>query len=203
MWEKKKGLVFIVSGPSGSGKSTLCKRVLSRQSDFYFSVSCTTRQKRKGEVEGKDYFFLSKDGFQQKIDEGQFLEYCDVYGNFYGTLRTQVLDKIKQGINVIIDIDVQGALKIKKSVSNTLLEIFFTYILIVPPSIKSLQERLQKRGTDTQETIVKRLSYAEKEISQFEQYDYLIVNNQLEEAHHKLDLLINAQYNKSNLFILE
>ena len=201
MWQHKKGLVFIISGPSGSGKSTLCHGVLNKRDDFYFSISCTTRPKRQGETDGADYFFLNKDDFEQKKKTNQFLEYANVYGNYYGTLKAQVLDKINQGINVIIDIDIQGAMLIKKAVKDDhLIRKLFTYILVAPPNINTLQTRLSSRATDSDETISKRLSHAQIELEQWEKYDYLIVNNELQVAQQQLTNIIEAQHIKACLF---
>ncbi|NPA04223.1 MAG: guanylate kinase [Epsilonproteobacteria bacterium] len=174
----KKGALLVISGPSGAGKSTLIKEILEKIPNVYFSISTTTRSKREGEVEGKDYFFVEKEEFKKEIERGNFLEWAEVHGNFYGTSITPVKKALQEGKLVLFDIDVQGFKLIKQSSFSPLL----TSLFITPPSLKELERRLLQRGSDSSEVIQKRLKNAQKEIKQMYLYDYILVNEDLEEA---------------------
>lgn len=176
----RKGNLFVLSGPSGAGKGTLVKRVLQRVPDAWVSVSATTRQPRPGEVDGRDYFFLDQPRFDELVSQGGFLEWAHVHGNSYGTLRSRVQDRIDQGSQVILEIDVQGAFQVKKAMPEAHL------IFIEPPSLEELERRLRGRGTETEEVICNRMKTAEVELARKMEYDVQVVNDELERATEEL-----------------
>ena len=171
----EKGKFIVISGPSGVGKGTICNKLINELNAWY-SVSTTTRSPREGEVEGVNYFFVSKKEFEDRIKRGEFLEYNYYNDNYYGTSKKIVLEKMKAGINVFSEIDVNGAHNIKKIFPDALL------IYIAPPSIEALRERLIGRGTESLERIEERLKIAEKELEEVDFYDYVVVNDDLEKA---------------------
>jgi guanylate kinase len=176
----KKGLVFIVSAPSGTGKTTLVEKLVKEFPESVSrSVSCTTREKRSGEVDSIDYYFLTPEQFQEKIEKGSFLEYTKVFNNYYGTLKESVEKKIAAGLHVILVIDVVGAKKIKQALDCTL-------IFIKPPSMKVLKERLLKRGAESDEQIKVRIEEASRELESEKFYDYSIINDDLKVAYAQL-----------------
>ena len=176
--ETKKGKLIIFSAPSGAGKTTIVKQVLKSGFPFEFSVSATSRAPRKGETEGRDYYFLSPEDFRKKIDEGAFLEWEEVYPNqYYGTLSSEVERITDKGNNVLFDVDVVGGLNIKKKFGDSALALF-----IMPPSLKELEKRLRNRNTENSESLEKRLAKAEKELSFAPQFDKVVVNDNLEKA---------------------
>lgn len=181
-----KGILFVFSGPSGVGKDTVLDEFLADNSQTIRSISATTRPIRSGETDGKDYFFWSKDQFQQRIREGQMLEYASYSGNFYGTPRQFVEDTLKAGKNVLLKIEVQGALQVKELFPKAVL------IFIMPPSFEELKRRLTGRGTDDPESIRKRLNAAVEEIKCAAEYDYIIVNDKVENACKQLAAVISA-----------
>jgi len=172
-----KGAILIVSGPSGCGKSTILKEVLKDIPDYYFSISTTTRAPRVGEQNGVDYYFVSKEEFEQGIREGSFLEYAKVHDNYYGTSLSPIIEALNKGKLVIFDIDVQGHLIVRKELSDVVTSVFIT-----TPTLKILEERLNNRKTDSKEIIEKRVINAKKEIEFFQDYDYLVINDNLEKA---------------------
>ena len=176
----RKGNLFVLSGPSGAGKGTLVRRVLQRVPDAWVSVSATTRQPRPGEVDGKDYFFLDQPRFDELVSQGGFLEWAHVHGNSYGTLRSRVRDRIDQGSQVILEIDVQGAFQVKEAMPEAHL------IFIEPPSLEELERRLRGRGTETEEVICNRMKTAEVELARKMEYDVQVVNDELERATEEL-----------------
>jgi guanylate kinase len=179
----KLGVAVIVSGPSGTGKSTVCDELKKLVPDLGFSISCTTRSPRPGEEDGREYYFISRDEFKSKIDKNLFIEYAEVHGNFYGTLRSEVIDRVSAGRDVVLDIDVQGAMQIKKyAESDELLADSLELVFIGPPSFEELENRLRSRATETEEAIQLRLKNAESELEQWHKYEYLIINNELDEA---------------------
>lgn len=186
--QRKSGQLIIVSAPSGSGKDTVVKKLMEKStSPIWVSVSATSREPRNGEEEGKDYYFLSKDDFKKKIDEGFFLEYAEYAGNYYGTPKKYIKEKLDQGIDVILIIEIQGAKKIKEILPESLL------IFIMPPSLKTLVKRLKRRGTDSNEKIIERFHTAYKEINEVTKYNYVVVNDILDDAVDKVDAIIKAE----------
>lgn len=174
--DTKRGHFLVFSGPSGVGKGTIIRAVLSQRQDTHLAISATTRPPRNTEENGKDYYFLSEDAFKQKIDAGDFVEYCTVHGNYYGTLRSEVDDALNQGQDVIIEIDVQGARKAKKTYAE------LVGIFIKPPSKADLVQRLTTRNTDPEAVIQRRLAEVETEMAAMPEYDYVVENDNLETA---------------------
>jgi guanylate kinase len=187
MLNKLKGLLLVISAPSGTGKTTLCNMLLKEFPNLEFSVSYTTRKPRKGEVNGKDYWFVDRETFEKMIKEGDFLEWAEVYGHLYGTSKSQVVRALNEGRDVLLDIDTQGALNVKKNFPEAVL------IFILPPSLKELRRRLESRGTDDEETIERRLKVAKEEIKRALFYDYVVVNDVLEVAFENLKSIIRAE----------
>jgi len=187
--QKRRGLLIILSSPSGAGKSTLSKRVLEDDPEVRFSVSATTRAPREGEIEGKDYYFMTRAEFQKLVDNGGMLEHAEVFGNLYGSPRTQVEAAIEQGRDVLFDVDWQGGQQIR----NSTLRDAAVSIFILPPSIAALEERLQHRGQDSAETIAKRMAKSRDEISHWAEYDYVLVNDNLEKAESNLRAILSAE----------
>lgn len=186
--QRKTGQLIIVSAPSGSGKDTVVKKLMEKSTaPIWVSVSATSREPRNGEVEGKDYYFLSKDDFKEKIDEGFFLEYAEYAGNYYGTPKKYIKEKLDRGIDVILIIEIQGAKKVKEMLPESLL------IFIMPPSLKTLVKRLKRRGTDSNEKIIERFHTAYKEINEVTKYNYVVVNDILDDAVDKVDAIIKAE----------
>ena len=172
---RNRGRLFVISGPSGTGKGTICAELL-KEIGNEFSVSMTTRDPREGEVHGKDYYFVTRETFIENIEAGNFLEHANVFDNLYGTPKDMVINRLERGRNVILDIDVQGGLQVKRAMPEAVL------IFILPPSLTELRRRLEGRGTETAEKIEKRLSQALNEIRLIGEYDYYIVNDNIDEA---------------------
>ncbi|MFT4647071.1 MAG: guanylate kinase [Planctomycetota bacterium] len=170
-----QGTMLLISGPSGSGKSTICKRLLE-DPRVVFSVSATTRAKREGEVHGRDYYFLTVEEFSAKRASGDFLESAEVYGNLYGTLRSPMQDAITKGFIYLVEIDVQGAMQLLAGKEAGI------YVFIAPPSMQALEERLRGRGSETPESLERRLGKAEDEYRERNRYDHVVVNDNLDEA---------------------
>lgn len=181
------GLLIVLSGPSGTGKGTVCDALMKHRSDLVLSVSCTTRERRPGEFEGVDYFYKTKEEFDELIKQGEFLEYASVYSNYYGTPKSFVMKKLKEGRNVLLEIDVQGALNVKKAFPEGV------YLFLVPPSFKVLEHRIRSRATETEEQIRMRLSKAAGEMGLMGEYDYVIVNDSIESVVHSIGCIIEAE----------
>ncbi|HAA85084.1 MAG TPA: guanylate kinase [Kosmotogaceae bacterium] len=181
------GSLFVVSGPSGTGKTTILRRVLASRKDLVFSVSYTTRVKRPGEEEGKDYFFVSEEQFEARIRNGEFIEWARVHDNLYGTSREYVDSRLDDGINVVLDIDVQGALNVQKERPRAV------YIFIAPPSYEELKNRLETRGTENTEQLKIRLRNARWELSKIYMFQYVVVNCCLDRSVEQLDAIVTSE----------
>jgi guanylate kinase len=182
----ERGLLLVISGPSGAGKGTICKALLDK-SEFWLSVSATTRQPRIGEVDGKNYFFITKDDFKERIEKDDFLEYAEVYGNYYGTPKSSVLQMLDSGKDVILEIDIQGALKVKEAFKEGI------FIFILPPSMEELKQRIIRRGSETPESLMTRFKSAYKEINYVSKYSYAVVNHTVDEAVEKIEGIVIAE----------
>ena len=197
MNEIRKGMLLVISGPSGTGKGTLIKRLMEEDSSLVFSVSATTRDPRPGEIDGVHYHFVTNEKYDQLVAENAFVEYANVHGNRYGTLRSEVYERLERGENVVLDIDVQGALNViaseKEKVS----------IFILPPSMKVLRERLTGRGTETEEAVERRLHNAVWEITQKDRYEYKVINDDLETCVRTLQAIIEAEKHSSAYYSVE
>ena len=187
----RRGLMIILSSPSGAGKTTLTRQLLAENNDMTMSVSATTRKPRPGEQDGKDYYFVSKEKFSAMIDEDEFLEHAKVFDNFYGTPRGPVEDSLAEGKDVIFDIDWQGAQQLTQAASDDLVKIF-----ILPPNMQELEKRLRSRAQDSDDVIAKRMSKSEAEISHWAEYDYVIVNDDVDMAMAELSAIIIAERQK-------
>ncbi|MBE0450056.1 MAG: guanylate kinase [Clostridia bacterium] len=182
-----KGLLIIVSGPSGAGKGTICKELIQRDESIVVSVSATTRAPRHAEVDGKSYHFITKQMFESMIENGGFLEYAEVYDNYYGTPKDFVIEKITNGENVLLEIDIQGALQVKQKYPEGI------FVFVLPPSMETLKNRIVGRGSETPESLEKRMSSAYQEIEQIKNYDYFIVNDTVECSTDVLQAIITAE----------
>ena len=185
--EKNVGSLIIISGPSGAGKGTICKE-LAKDSNIRISVSMTTRSPRDGEVDGKDYYFVTKDEFLDNIDKGGFLEYATNYGqNFYGTPKDKVYKLLNEGYDVILEIDIQGALKVKDVASDGI------FIFVMPPSMREVKNRLIKRATESREQVIERFKNAYKEINEVSKYNYVVINDDVLSCANKVRAIIAAE----------
>jgi guanylate kinase len=191
---KINGAVLVLSGPSGAGKSSLIHKIIDNLGACYFSISTTTRPQREGEIDGVDYYFVDKEEFEREIEEDQFLEYAVVHGNYYGTSLRPVKEALNQGKLVIFDIDVQG-----NSAVNSRLGDITTSVFISPPTLSELKRRLQNRSTDAADVIERRMKMARKEIQRVSEYEYLLINDDLDVAAEKLQIIATtARFKKSN-----
>lgn len=181
---KNRGRLFIVSAPSGAGKTTLCQKIIERHPQIKFSVSYTTRKPRKGEVNNVDYTFIDREEFKKMVSEGKFLEWAEVHGEFYGTSRERIKSLVNEGFDVILDIDTQGAMQLKEKGEHGV------FIFILPPSLQALRQRLVSRMTDSHEQIARRLKRAIEEIKTYNLYDYVIINDMLENSVKEFEAII-------------
>ncbi len=188
----RRGLVLVVSAPSGAGKTTLCQKLLAADPEISFSVSYTTRKPRPREKNGVDYFFVDQDTFEKMIEEGAFLEWAKVYDYYYGTAKAQVEEAISQGRDILLDIDVQGAFQVREKLGRDAVLVF-----ILPPSLTELERRLRSRGTEDEETIKRRLSFARQEIARAKEFDYLVCNQELARAFDELWSILKAERQRS------
>jgi len=187
-------LLFVISAPSGGGKTTLCQQLLATRKDMTRAITCTTRPPRPKEKDGVDYYFLDAGTFLKRVQAGHFLEHATVYGNSYGTLRSEVLDKLRSGRDVLLNIDVQGAATVRERVEQDEdLKRAFISVFLTPPTIDILEARLKKRGQDTPAVIQKRLSVARQEIAQWKNFDYLIISTSIKEDLRRMVAIIEAE----------
>ena len=195
----KRGTIIVLSGPSGAGKSTLVGEVLKVMPDLNFSISCTTRKPRGAEKHGVEYYFLSEEEFVERIHAGEFVEHAQVHANRYGTLKSEVLNRISRGADVLLDIDVQGALQIRAAAENDPeLKKVCEFVFVGPPAVEVLETRLRGRATESEEQILLRLAKAKEELSHWRDYDYLVINDDLETAVADFAALIRAFRLKSS-----
>ena len=185
----EKGVLVILSSPSGAGKTSIARALVEENKNFLFSVSATTRKSRPGEINGREYHFLTVNEFRERIDNGQFLEHAKVFGNLYGTPLEPVMESINDGKDLIFDVDWQGG----KQIRSSSLSKFVISIFILPPSIKALQERLMKRAQDSSETVKDRMTKSIGEIMHWKEYDYVIVNNNFEQTLHEVKSIITSE----------
>ena len=182
-----RGLLIVISGASGTGKGTICKKLLAESPGIAYSISATTRKPRPGEVDGREYYFLSVDEFKAWISEGKFLEYAEVYGNFYGTPLNKIEERLKRGEDILLEIDVQGALNVKKKCPEGI------YIFLLPPSLEELKRRIEGRGTENPESLTRRLQNAVAEIKIGREYDYVVVNDTIDNAAAQIEAILTAE----------
>ena len=189
----RRGVVLIISSPSGAGKTTICKKIINNNKDVSLSISVTTRKKRISELEGKDYFFRSKHEFLKMTENDAFLEHAEVFGNYYGTLKSEILEKIEKGMDVLLDIDWQGTRQIQKYIPDDVVKVF-----VLPPSIKELEFRLGNRASENKDEFLKRMSEAKKEISHYDEYDYIIINKDINVAVNSITSILFVERLKKN-----
>lgn len=186
----EKGILTVVSGFSGSGKGTIMKGLLEKYNDYALSISCTTRAPRDGEEHGREYFFVSQDEFEKMIDKEELIEYANYVGNYYGTPRSYVEEQMKNGKDVILEIEMVGAIKVKEKFPDTLL------LFVTPPSVEELKNRLIGRGTESEEVIRNRIKRATDEVAEMDKYDFLIVNDKLENAIEEVHSIIKNEHRR-------
>lgn len=187
---QEKGILFVLSGPSGVGKGTVRKNLFKQATDLKYSISITTREKRPGERDGIDYFFKTTEEFQNLIEQDQLLEYAKYVNNYYGTPRSYVEEEIAKGNDVFLEIEVQGALQVKKNFPNGV------FIFLFPPSLEELKNRIISRGTESSDLVLNRLKEAKKEIDLMSAYDYVVVNDQIDSAVRKIQAIIQSEHCK-------
>jgi len=188
---RRHGVLFIISAPSGTGKTTLCKQLITSIPGIWHSISCTTRKPRPGEEHGREYFFIEETTFQEMIDRHEFVEWARVYGHLYGTPRQSLADKLDQGIDVLLEIDVQGALQVKKKFDDAV------SIFILPPSMAALRTRLQTRASDAPEEIQRRLEKVKEEVWSYREYTYIVRNDELGRSLRELETIFLAERSKT------
>lgn len=188
---RRHGVLFIISAPSGTGKTTLCKQLVASIPGLWHSISCTTRKPRSGEEHGREYFFIEEAKFQEMIDRHEFVEWARVYGHLYGTPRKSLVDKLDQGIDVLLEIDVQGALEVKRKFDDSV------SIFILPPSMAALRARLQTRASDAPEEIQRRLEKVKEEVWNYREYTYIVRNDDLARSLRELENIFLAERSKT------
>lgn len=185
----QNGLLIVLSGPSGVGKGTVRKALFESEGhNFTYSISMTTRQPREGEVDGEDYYFVTREEFEKRIGEGKFLEYAEFVGNYYGTPMDKVEQNIAEGKEVVLEIEVEGARQVKEKMPDAV------FIFIAPPSFNALYERLKRRGTERQEVITERLAKARRELRLMNDYDYIVINDEVNNAADRIRAIIRAEH---------
>ena len=191
---KSTSLLVVISAPSGGGKTTLCQKLIETEANLARVITCTTRAPREGEKDGADYYFFDADQFLKRVQAGHFLEHASVYGNSYGTLKSEVLTKLRSGRDVLLNIDVQGAAAIQAQAEHEdELKRALVTIFLTPESLSELERRLNKRGTDAPEVIRKRLGVARQELAQWKHFDYLILSRTIEEDLHRARAILEAE----------
>ena len=191
-----RGLLFIISGPSGAGKGTICQK-LKEQGVIELSVSMTTRKPRPGEIEGVNYYFVSQEEFKDYIKKDGFIEYAQVYGNYYGTPKDAIIKKLEQNKDIVLEIDIQGALKVKEAYPKGV------FIFVMPPSMAELRKRITGRGSETEADINLRLGETLKEVAYIDRYDYCVINDEIDEAVQRVSDIIKAEHSKVTQDIYE
>ncbi|KAB8138686.1 guanylate kinase [Gracilibacillus oryzae] len=187
---EEKGILFVLSGPSGVGKGTVRKALFEQDTNLQYSISMTTRNIREGEKDGVDYFYRTHEEFKEMIDTNSLLEYAEYVGNFYGTPRQYVEEMIEAGHDVFLEIEVQGAMQVKKNFPQGV------FVFLIPPSLEELKNRIQDRGTETEDLIASRLQEARKEIEMMEAYDYVVVNDSIDNAVQKVQAIVQSEHCK-------
>ncbi len=180
-------MLIVLSGPSGTGKGTVCKALLKKHREISLSISSTTREPRAGEIHGKHYFFTNREEFEKRIGIGEFLEYANVFSNYYGTPKSFVDETLASGKDVLLEIDVQGALKVKENSPEGV------FIFLIPPSMAELEKRIRSRGTETEEKIRERLGKAGAEMDLMDKYDYVIVNDEVDNVVARIESIMDAE----------
>lgn len=198
MKSKANPLLILISAPSGGGKTTLCRQLLAARPDLTRAITCTTRRPRPGEKEGVDYYFLTEANFQKRVQAGEFLEHATVFGRSYGTLRSEVLDKLRAGRNVLLNVDVQGAAAIRECAADEPdLKRALVTVFLTPPSVAVLAERLNQRNTDPPEEIQKRLALARQELAHWKHFDYLLISSTIPEDLRRMLAIIEVEIMRS------
>jgi guanylate kinase len=192
-------LLILISAPSGGGKTTLCRQLLAVRGTMTRAITCTTRAPREGEQDGVDYYFLNAESFLRRVQAGNFLEHATVYGHSYGTLKSEVLGRLRQGQDVLLNVDVQGAATIReKALEDQELRRALISVFLTPPSMSVLEERLRRRGTDSAATIQKRLAVARQELAQWKHFDYLLLSGSIEEDLRRMLAIVEAEKTRSS-----
>lgn len=190
----KRGILLVLSGPAGSGKGMVIQSLMKKSSDYVYSVSATTRKPRPGEIDGTNYYFVTKEQFEEKIKNGDMLEYCEYVGNYYGTPKDPVNRTLDSGKNIILEIETTGALNVKKMAPDAVA------VMLLPPDGKTLRARLEGRGTEDMETIEKRMNKAKDEVALLDSYDYVVINeeNKIDESADQIIEIVNAEKNRTS-----